>query len=159
MPPLLPWQLRHRPWIPSRDRRRRNGHRIPRPTFFCSNRHSNTGCGRTFSIHWDDVIPRHSLPAEHLAALVRSAHEGRSIHRAWAASKLWISLTSAYRWLRRWKLNLGHIRTRLCLIQDPPGKTDFLPDPLSVRHLLALCPVDHCPVANFQQMTQTAVTG
>jgi hypothetical protein len=105
------------------------------------------------------VIPRHSLPAEHLAALVQPVHGGGSIHRAWAASKLWISLTSAYRWLRRWKLNLGHIRTRLCLIQDPPGKTDFLPDPLSVRHLLALCPVDHCPVANFQQMTQTAVTG
>jgi hypothetical protein len=143
----------------SRDRRRWDGHSIPRSAFFCSNRHSNNGCGRTFFIHWDDVIPRCSLPAEHLAALVQLVHEGSSVHHAWSASKLWISLTSAYRWLTRWRLFLSHVRTRLCLIQDPPGKTDFLPDPFSVRHLLAVCPPNRCPVANFQQVTQTAITG
>lgn len=134
-------------------------HRHPRPAFFCSNRHSNAGCGRTFSVHWEDVIPRCSLPARDLATLIRSVDEGKSVHSAWAASRLWISLSSAYRWLRRWMLHLAHIRTRLCLVRDPPGKTDFLPDPLSFRHLLAICPADGCPVARFQSKTQTPITG
>lgn len=159
MPSLRTWQRGHRPWTPLWDRYHRLRNRHPGSAFFCSNRHSNTGCGRTFSIHWDDVIPRCSLPAEHLASLILAVHEGKSVHQAWATSSLWISLTSAYRWLCRWRLHLGHIRTRLCLIQDPPGKTDFLPDPLSLRHLLAVCPAEGRPVANFQRITQTAITG
>ena len=40
--------------------------------FYCSNRHGRTGCGRTFSIHFDHIIPRCSLDTLRVTTLIES---------------------------------------------------------------------------------------
>jgi hypothetical protein len=126
--------------------------------FFCSNRRARPGCGRTFSILWDTVIPRCLLRTGQLVDLLQAAAAG-ALHAAGAASRLAISARSACRWVARWKLLAAHVRTRLCLVAAPPGKTDGLPDPLGLRHLAAAFPTDACPLAAFQRVLQVAVTG
>ncbi len=126
--------------------------------FFCSTRYSRTGCGRTFSIHWDTVIPYCSLRTVQLFALVLAA-VAASVHGAWAASRVSMSVRSAYRWVARWQLNTTHIRARLCLVLSPPGKSDEQSDPFTLRHLKAAFPAVACPIAAFQQQLQVPITG
>ncbi len=126
--------------------------------FFCSTRYSRSGCGRTFSIHWDTVIPHCSLRTVQLFALVLAAMAS-SIHGAWAASGLTMSARSAYRWGAKWKLCTAHVRTRLCLIFPPPGKAGMQPGPFTLRHLMAAFPSASCPIAAFQHQLQVPITG
>lgn len=127
--------------------------------FFCSNRRSRRGCGRTFSILWDTVIPRCPLRTGQLLALLRAVAGTATVHGAWATSRLAMAVRSAYRWVARWRSLAVHVRTRLCLVVPPPGKADGLPDPLSLRHLAAAFPADGCALAAFQRVLQVAVTG
>ena len=127
--------------------------------FFCSPRYSRTGCGRTFSIHWDTVIPYCSLRTFQLFALVLAALTSSSIHGAWAPSRLCMSARSAYRWVAKWKLCTAHVRTRLCLIFPPPGKADKQAAPFTLRHLIAAFPSAPCSIAAFQHQLQVPITG
>jgi hypothetical protein len=127
--------------------------------YFCSNRYSNGGCGRTFSVHWDTVIPRCSLQTAQILALVRAVAGGPSTHGAWFISGLSISINSAYRWVAKWLKLTARIRTGLCLIVAPPGKTDSRPDPFTLHHLTAAFPKAVCAIAAFQNVLQTAITG
>ena len=137
----------------------RRRHRYPRSAFFCSNRYSHQGCGRTFSVHWATVIPRCSLPTLHLLELLSAIDAGNTVHGAWAGSSIWISLSTAYRWLTRWKLGTARIRARLCQVRPPPSRADILPDLLSLRHFRTAFPDAACPVAAFQAHFQMAVFG
>lgn len=122
--------------------------------FFCSNRYSNSGCGRTFSVHWDSIIPSCSLRCAQLLELIRTVANGATTHGAWQASCLPISLTSAYRWVKKWTLGTATIRSLLCLLRPPPAqqcgtKTEFL----TLQHLTQAFPADpsdRCPIAAFQ---------
>ena len=127
--------------------------------FFCSNRRRKPGCGRTFSILWDTVIPRCLLRTGQLFGLLQATAGAATLHGAWTASRLLISARSACRWMARWHLLAAHVRTRLCMVVQPPGKTDGLPDPLGLRHLAAAFPTEGCPLAAFQRVLQIAVTG
>ena len=127
--------------------------------FFCSNRYSNEGCGRTFSVHWNTVIPGCSLQTAQILALVRACAAGPSTHGAWFLSGLAISISSAYRWVARWLNLTAHIRTGLCLLAPPPGKADAQPDPFTLNHLTAVFPKAPCAIAAFQLGLQTAITG
>lgn len=127
--------------------------------FFCSNRYSNAGCGGTFSVHWDMVIPYCSVRTSQLLDLIRAVSNAPSIHRAWWVLKLPMSLAGAYRWVARWRRDTAAIRTRLALVTPPPGKADGLPDPLTLRHLAAAFPVAICQLAAFQGRLQVPVTG
>lgn len=127
--------------------------------FFCSDRYSNVGCGRTFSVHWDTVIPRFSLLTAQILALVRAVAGGPSTHGAWYFGRLSISISSAYRWVARWLRLTGHIRSGLCLTVPPPGKADAQADPFTLNHLSAAFPNAPCAIAAFQLGLQTAITG
>ena len=124
---------------------------------WCSNRHSNHACGRTFSVHWHDVIPFATLRTFQLLELIRSLSATPSLHAAWAALGLSVSLTGAYRWFARWQLAGSCLLTWLCVLADPPRKTDGLPDPLRLRHLDAAFPACPCPAAAFQNRFQIPV--
>ena len=127
--------------------------------FYCSNRFSNIGCGRTFPIHWDTVIPYCTLRTVELLDLLRSVAAGLSTHGAWAASQLVVSARTAYRWVARWRILTTHLRARLCLVVPPPGKTASQPDLFTLRHLTAAYPMAPCPIAAFQQGLQVPITG
>jgi hypothetical protein len=120
----------------------------------CSDRYSNSGCGRTFSVHWDDVIPGASLATAELLILIRALAAAPSRHAAWAATTLTISLTGAYRWFARWARFATYIKTWLCTVCHPPGKSDSLPDHHNLRHLDAAFPACPCPAAAFQNRFQ-----
>ena len=127
--------------------------------YYCSNRYSNKGCGRTFPVRWDTVIPRCALQSALILALVRAVASGPSIHGAWYFSGLAISLSSAYRWMRKWSMLTGHIRAGVCLVVAPPGKADSLPDPFTLKHLDSAFPQSPCAIAAFQFVLQSAITG
>lgn len=121
---------------------------------WCSDRGSAHGCGRTFSVHWDDCIPRATLRISQLLALLRAWAGGLTRHAAWHRSGQSISLTGAYRWFARWRRGVARLVTWLCPLADPPEKTDGLPDPLHLRHLDAAFPDSGCPAAAFQSRCQ-----
>ncbi len=125
----------------------------------CSDRYSNIGCGGTFSIHWDTVIPFCSLRTVQLLGLLRAVSAGSSTHGAWAVSRLSVSVQTAYRWVARWRHHTAHLRARLCLVAPPPGKADDQPDVFTLRHLEAAFPTACCPLAAFQSGLQVAITG
>lgn len=127
--------------------------------FFCSNRHSNTGCGRTFPVYCHSIIPCCSLRTVQLLVLLRAVSEGTSIHASWQSSSLAISLRSAYRWLARWKLLTTHLRAWLHRLVAPPSRADDLPDPMTLHHLAAAFPDAPCLIAAFQDHFQTPITG
>jgi hypothetical protein len=125
--------------------------------FFCSNRYSNIGCGRTFSVYWDTILPHASLRSTQLVALIRACASTPTRHGAWQASLPVLSLTGAYRWIFKWHRATHLLRTWLNLMCDPPIKTDGLPDPFSLRHLDAAFPACTCPAAAFQNRFQIPV--
>jgi len=127
--------------------------------FFCSSRYSNRGCGGTFSVHWNTVIPRHSLKTSMILGLVRAVAHGPSIYRAWFFSGLAISMSSAYRWMAKWSSLAAHIRTGLCRVAPPPGKDEAQIDPFTLHHLEAAFPNASCGIASFQLDLQTTITG
>jgi hypothetical protein len=126
-----------------------NGRVIRGLRFFCSDRYSHGGCGRTFSVLWNTVIPGCSLRTAQLLELMRAVSADRPTHGAWWHSKLTISLSGAYRWVAKW----------LGLVTPPPGKSDGLPDPLTLRHLAAAFPAADCAIAAFQGQLQVPITG
>lgn len=127
------------------------------PRMFCSDRYSKTGCGRTFPVYWDDVIPFATLRTVQLLELIRALACAPSPHAGWAASRLPMSPSSAYRWLARWKRSGTSLLTWLGLLTDPPRKTDGLPDPLHLRRLDKAFPACACPAAAFQNRFQFPV--
>lgn len=127
--------------------------------FFCSNRHAKIGCGRTFPIYWNSVIPASSLRVSQLLDWLRAVAAEPSVHAAWQSSGLQISFRSACRWLTKWRGQTTPVRTRLHMLIPPPGKIDKLPDPLMLRHLDVAFPSASCPMEAFQSEFQTAITG
>lgn len=81
--------------------------------FYCSNRYSNKGCGRTFPVFFAGVLPRFSIDAMQLGEFISRALSSSSIHRAWHRMKLPFSLRSAYRWMRGFSLNQARLRPLL----------------------------------------------
>lgn len=128
-------------------------------TFFCSNRHAQLGCGRTFPVYWHSIIPHCTLRVAQLLGLLKAVAAAPSLHAAWQASRLTLSLRSASRWLRQWAAQSTWIRTRLHMLIASPGKIDELPDPLMLRHLHAAFPLEPCSLAAFQSKFQIAIGG
>jgi len=127
--------------------------------FLCSDRYSNIGCGGTFSIHWDSVIPYCTMRTAQLLGLLLAISAGSSTHRAWAASRLTVAVRTAYRWVAKWRHLTAHLRAKLCLVTPPPGKVDDQPDLFTLRHLAAAFPTASCLIAAFQNAFQVPVTG
>ncbi len=158
--PALPfWRGLDCPRISARPCRHRSRTRHPGAAFFCSNRHSKLGCGRTFPVHWHDVIPYCSLRTCQLFELLEGRAAEASTHAAWQASRLVFSLRTACRWFARWRHLTSHVRARLGLVAAPPGKSDGHADPMTLRHLVAAFPQAACPIAAFQECQQVAING
>jgi hypothetical protein len=156
---LSVWRVPDCPWLLARPRRHRSRTGHPRAAFFCSNRHSKLGCGRTFPVHWNDVIPDCSLRTRQLLVLLERVATETSAHAAWRTSRLFLSLRTACRWIARWRDLTSHVRALLGLFANPPGKTDGSADPMTLRHLAAAFPDAACPIAEFQHVQQVAITG
>ena len=58
LPPLPARRIFRLTWLPPGACRIRARNRHPGTAFFCSNLYSNLGCGRTFSVLWDEIHSR-----------------------------------------------------------------------------------------------------
>jgi transposase-like protein len=129
--------------------------------FFCSNRYSHGGCGHTFSVFWEKSIPFASLDTKSLSKLIECVSEqpDRTIHAIFQQSKdvLHISLSTAYRWIRRFKLHQSTIRCALFrLVQRRPEDCDLPNETITWRWLKESFADLACPVAAFQSQFQLA---
>lgn len=125
---------------------------------FCSNRHRRPGCGRTVSVWLAEKIRRSSLAARTLAAFLRrAAFEG--IAAATRAVKTHLSGRTLQRVWRRFDHAQSRIRTALRGRGPPPeGSNRPARRPAAAQvlaHLEATFPDADCPIAAYQQATQS----
>lgn len=130
-----------------------------RAAFFCSARYSNSGCGRTFSVYWDTVLTHCNLRADALwRFLLALSQRGKSIFRLWRESGFeGMSLTSAYRWVKKWRMARARIRSSICSrgLSMPQEREGMSQDALTLQLMRAFSdPVQICPLACFQSTFQ-----
>jgi len=114
---------------------------------YCSNRHAQRGCGRTFSVWLADKIRRLSLSTSAVWRFLQQVIAG-SI----AAATRSMTERSDRTWQRLWKrflLAQSSIRTVLLKRCPPPTLSSDQPEAQVIAHLQAAFPVD-CPLAAFQ---------
>lgn len=78
---------------------------------YCSNRRSHRGCGRTYSIYFEDRMPHATLGAAQVGEILEAAHGGRqtpegpaTVSKPLAEAVAAIcSRSSAYRWIGRFR--------------------------------------------------------
>ena len=122
--------------------------------FFCSNRGSNMGCGRTFSTLWSHLTAHSSMSARQLLELVAAWSGCGAVHKAWTSTAVPVSLSTVARWIRRWKDSASHIRSHLFQIQAPPGDAAMSTSQFTLRYLKAAFARETCPAAAFQERFQ-----
>ena len=125
--------------------------------FFCSNRYSNKGCGRTFSVLFGTFISGHTLDTENLFRLIKRLLAAPNPHAAWQASGIPFSLRSVYRWVRKLTLNQPTIRHMLYCHTRPPGTTGRTPLHTSLNFLLLAFTGKNNPVSCFQLRHDTGI--
>lgn len=123
--------------------------------FFCSNRYSNKGCGRTFSILFSSMIPALSLRAKQLTHFFKELLQKDSIHAAWHGSHLPFSLRSAYRWVKKFQLNQSTIRSAVYSTLPNEDASPLAPHLETIRYLQASSSGDF--VEAFQLQHQTSI--
>ncbi|MFO0814272.1 MAG: hypothetical protein U0796_13680 [Gemmatales bacterium] len=115
---------------------------------YCSNRHSQRGCGRTFSVWLADKIRRLSLSTHVVWRFVREVIAGSLA----AATRAMAYERSDRTWQRLWKrFQRAQSTLRSALIKRCPSPTLSAnrPEAQVIAHLQATFPVD-CPLAAFQ---------
>lgn len=104
--------------------------------FFCSNRHGNSGCGRTVSVTAAEVISRCSVLTSELYCLINLLMVTSSVAEAWRLARkrdsFSLSLASAYRWRNTFVSRIHHYRSRLMMqLTHPPPEEDWIASPNS----------------------------
>jgi len=125
--------------------------------FFCSNRYSNKGCGRTFSVLFSTSIANHSLNSQHLLTLINQLLITPNTHAAWHQSGIPFSLRSVYRWVKKLSLNQSTIRHILHRYAPPPTATRGNPLKTTLAYLLDSFAGENNPVACFQLRHDTGI--
>jgi hypothetical protein len=116
---------------------------------YCSNRHAQRGCGRTFSVWLADKIRRLSLSTHAVWCFLQQAITGSIA----AATRCMAAYQRSDRtWQRVWKrfqLAQSIIRSALLKRCPPPTMSSDRPEAQVIAHLQAAFPTD-CPLAAFQ---------
>lgn len=124
---------------------------------YCSNRYSNKGCGRTFSVLFSSMLPSLTVRAKHLSLFFKKLLTANSIHAAWYSSGIPFSLRSAYRWINKFKLNQATIRSAVYSTLPPESPHPPHPHLETINYLTAAFPQSDNFIEAFQQQTQTSL--
>jgi len=126
--------------------------------FMCSARYGDSGCGRTFSIHWDHVVPSSSLESTQVSQIIETlmTHSENLSLSQLAKTKQWAcSPSTAYRWRKRFSKHLTEIRSTLYLKKLPiKGEYTSSTEDVTLKHLHDVLPKTSCLVAAFQSTFQ-----
>lgn len=63
---------------------------------YCANRGQRGGCGRSFSVFFADILPRHTLSTSFLWQLLSALLSGSSIRTVFYETKPFVALESIY---------------------------------------------------------------
>jgi hypothetical protein len=126
---------------------------------FCSDRGQRGGCGRTFSIFFAHVLPRHSCTAVRLGQLLVKLLAVGSVKSAVEALGLPLALESIYHLLGRLRRRLDVVRSCLCRRQEAPASSQTDPLLQTVEHLQKVFAQPVCPVSEFQMVFQQPLLG
>lgn len=123
--------------------------------FFCSNRYSNTGCGGTFSLLWSHLLTRSSLCSAEIMRLIREVStSAESLHHLWWKGGYTMSLSTVYRYWKKWRRSFGHLRAQLSR-DHPPPEGEGVAEAHMVLHLEKAFGEDSTSwVAAFQERCQ-----
>jgi hypothetical protein len=126
---------------------------------FCSNRGQRGGCGRTFSIFFADILPRHTVSATLLWKLLSQLLAATSVKAAAQSLGLPFVLETLYHLLQRLRQRLDAVRCWLCRQQKPPASAQSDPLLQTAEHLQSVFAQSLCPIAAFQQRFQQPLLG
>ena len=124
---------------------------------YCSNRYSNQGCGRTFPIYFEKHIPNASLTNQQISKLIESYQETTPdkgitlIHRVMHGI---CSQSTAYRWIKKFKLNQSTLRSQTYLLTAPDKTTEGSALSQTWKHLRKAFPAASCILSAFQGKLQ-----
>lgn len=126
---------------------------------FCSDRGRRGGCGKTFPLFLADVLPRHTINAARLGALLQKLLGGATIKAAAESLRLPFSLEAVYGLVRRCRRRLDVVRSWLSREQPAPvsGQTD--PFLQTLEHLQRTFAREACAFAAYQRHFQDAWLG
>ncbi len=101
--------------------------------FFCSNRNTNQGCGRTTSALRHEIIPHCMVRTDELYQFLRLLVASGVVASAWRDAQLAgsfsLSKSSAYRWCNRFSCRIHHYRSKLLLQVHPPPEEKWIASP------------------------------
>ena len=117
---------------------------------FCCDRGRRGGCGRTFPIFLADVLPRHSVTASILWALLCMLLAGCSLKAAAESFRAPFALETLYHIVARLRGRLDVVRSLLFTRGLPPPCSSVDPLSQTLAHLRAVFPNSACPTADFQ---------
>ena len=124
--------------------------------FLCSDRHGNKGCGRTFSLLFNHILPRHSTRSTNLSDFFDTLLNFNNVHAALYHSAVPFSLRTAYAWLKKLKNSQAVIRSNIRAVPyDHLGITQA-PHLTTIGLIRKLSRLSNDYIANYQQRHQTA---
>jgi len=111
------------------------------------------GCGISWSIRLGDRLFRHCFSTKQLWSFLQELLAGRSVKSAWEVSGIGLSVEAAYRIVKRLKLLLPVLRSRLFGRDPPANKCAGSPLLQMLAHLRELFG-DSDPICGFQRAFQ-----
>lgn len=121
----------------------------------CSNRNRRGGCGRTFSVMLSWVLRHSPVSTQRAWRFLQNAAKGQSLAAAWRRSGQAVTVSTGYRFWKRWLKS--QVRLRSLLFDwsgsEPVGaQGDFLA--ATLEHLEAAFASADCPISAFQEHFQ-----
>lgn len=107
---------------------------VRRIRFYCSNRGINKGCAKTFSVLVANRLKNSPTPLSSIYKFLQNLSPSTSIYHAFNLSPPCFSITSAYRYVKRWIASINHIKGLLTKEHAPP-KNPLPPTSKALLHL------------------------
>lgn len=120
--------------------------------FYCSSRDSNRGCGKTFSIHFENSIPNASLSTQQVNEIITSNHQLPHAQKTLTPSK--IAKSTRSRWLKKFDTSQFFIRSQLYLVTGPDKNATGSICSLTLQHIRRAFPGSSCVMTAFQRVLQ-----
>ena len=123
----------------------------------CANRYSNQGCGRTFPVYFEKHIPHASLTCQQVSRLIGSYQEttpDKGIELIGRIAHGICSQSTAYRWIKKFRLNQSTLRSQAYLLTEPEKVEAGSVLSNTWQHLLKAFPTASCILSAFQSKLQ-----
>lgn len=120
--------------------------------FYCSRRDTNRGCGKTFSIYFENSIPNASLCTQQVNEIIISKHQPPDAKKTLTCCK--IAKSTRSRWLKKFDASQSFIRPQLYLVTVPDKKATGSICSLTWQHIRRAFPDSSCVMTAFQRVLQ-----